>query len=119
MAIPIVEIENDDFLYRRLAPTSHINSDGTVNSNAYKKDGKPDPEVSVDLSKLTSVREALARAPNPNFKIGVLKAKDVRDLGLQVRHRPTDEDPAHSVIEGNTSKVKCKLLAEKTWLAAL
>lgn len=119
MPIPPVEIQDDDFLFRRLAPGSHLSPDGTVNSNAYKKDGKPDPEISVDVSKLTSVREAIARAPNPTFKIGILKAGDARALGLRVRHLPTEEDPAHSVIEGNTTRANCKLLAEKTWLSAL
>jgi hypothetical protein len=116
--IAIVEISDDDFLFRRLA-SGHLNPDGTVNSNAYKRDGKPDPEVSVDLSKLTSVREALTRAPNLTFKIGILQARDARSLGLEVRHSPTDEDPAHSVIEGNQTKANCRLLAGKTWLAAI
>ena len=119
MAIPVVQIFDDDFLYRRLAPQSHLNPDGTVNSNAYKKDGKPDPEVSIDLSKLTSVGEALSRAPNGTFKIGILLAGDARSLGLRVMHSPTEDNPAHSVIQGNESKANCRLLAEKTWLAAL
>ena len=119
MPIPIVDISDDDFLFRRLSPVGHLNPDGTVNSNAFKRNGRPDPEVSVDLSTLTSVREALSRAPNPTFKIGILQARDARSLGLQVRHLPTDDDPAHSIIEGNQSKANCKLLAEKTWLAAI
>lgn len=119
MPIPIVDISDDDFLFRRLSPTGHLNPDGTVNSNAFKLNGKPDPEVSVDLSTLTSVREATARAPNATFKIGILQARDARALGLRVRHLPTDENPAHSVIEDNRSKANCKLLAEKTWLAAI
>lgn len=119
MAAPIVEISDDDFLFRRLSPTGHLNPDGSVNSNAYKRDGKPDPEISVDLSRLTTVREAQSRAPNNSFKIGILAARDARALGLTVRHAPTEENPAHSLIEGNTSKANCRTLAEKTWLAAI
>jgi hypothetical protein len=116
--IAIVEIFDDDFLFRRLAP-SHLNPDGTVNSNAYKRDGRPDTEVSVDLSRLTSVREALSRAPDATFRLGILQVRDARSLGLRVRHMPTDEDPAHSVVEGNQSKANCRLLAVKTWLSAI
>jgi hypothetical protein len=117
--IPIVDISDDDFIFRRLSPTGHLNPDGTVNSNAFKKNGKPDPEISVDLSRLASVREAMSRAPNDTFRIGILHVAAVRALGFQVRHSPTDEDPAHSLIEGNQTKAHCKLLAEKTWLAAI
>ncbi len=39
-------------------------------------------EVSVDLSRLTSVRETLSRAPDATFKIGILRASDARSLGL-------------------------------------
>jgi hypothetical protein len=119
VAIPIVEITDDDFLYRRLAPASHVNPDDTVNSNAFKKDGKPDPEISVDLARLTTLQEAMRRAPNADFRIGILAARDAHDLGLRVTHQPTDENPAHSVIEGNASKATCRLLAEKTQLVAL
>jgi hypothetical protein len=117
--IPIVEISDEDFLFRRLSPTGHLNPDGTVNSNAFKKSGKPDPEVSVDLSRLTTEREALSRAPNATFRLGILQVRDVRSLGLQVRHSPTDENPAHTLIEGNSTKANCKLLAEKTRLAPI
>ena len=117
MAIPIVEISDDDFLYRRLS-LDHFNPDNSVNSNAYKLNGKPDPQVSVDLSRLTSVWETLSRAPGPQFKIGVLQAKDARALGLLVRHEPLDDNPAHSVIERNSSRSNCRDLAAKTWMAA-
>ena len=118
MAIPSLAIADDDFLFRRLSP-DHLNLDGTVNSNAYKLNEKPDPEISVDLSQLTTVREALNRAPGPQFKIGIIQAKDARTLGLNVRHDPRDDNPAHSVIEGNQTKANCRELARRTWLAAL
>ena len=108
-----VEITDDDFLFRRLAP-GHLYADGTANSNAYKCGGKPDSEVSVDLAKLTEESEALARAGRPGFRVGVLQVRDVRALGLVVRHTPTSENPAHCVIEGNDSKTTCHQLAEVT-----
>jgi hypothetical protein len=111
--IPPVEIADDDFLYRRLAP-DHMNPDGTVNSNAFKRNGHPDPEPSVELERLTSAAEALARAPSPQFRLGRLRAGDVRALGLAVSHAPTEDNPAHSLIRGNNRKATCRQLAEIT-----
>jgi hypothetical protein len=59
VAAPASAISDDDFLFRRLSTLGHLNPDGTVNSNAFKKDGKPDPEISVDLASMTTVRQAL------------------------------------------------------------
>jgi hypothetical protein len=109
----IVEINDDDFVFRRLAP-DHLYPDGTANSNAYKLGGKPDPDISVDLGKLTHEAEALARAGRPGFRLGVLQVRDVRALGLTVRHNPTPENPAHCVIQGNNSKKTCRQLTEIT-----
>jgi hypothetical protein len=107
------EISDDDILFRRLAP-DHLHPDGTVNSNAYKCGGKPDPEISVDLAKLTVESDAMARAGRPGFRLGLLKVRDIRALGLTVRHSPTPENPSHCVIEGSHSKTTCRQLAEIT-----
>jgi hypothetical protein len=118
--ITVIAISDDDFLLRRLNRKGQLNPDKTVNSNAYKKAGKPDPEISVDVATLTTVRESLLRAPNPSeFTMGIIQTATVRALGLAVQHQPTDENPAHSVITGNASKATCRDLAKETWLAAL
>jgi hypothetical protein len=117
VAIPVIEISDGDLLYRRLAP-SHLNSDGSVNSNAFKLNGKPDPQISVDLAKLATIQEALSRAQGSQFRIGIIQAAHARQLGLTVRHDPLDDNPAHSVIEGNTTKANCRDLASKTRLAS-
>ncbi len=113
MPAPPVQIDDDDILYRRLAP-GHLNPDGTANSNAFKRNGRPDPECSVDLARLTSESELLSRAPGPGFRLGVLRVADVRALNLTVTHMPTDQNPSHCVIRGNTKKETCRRLAELT-----
>jgi len=87
---------------------------GSVKSNAYKLDGKPDPSISVDLAKLTTVDESIARGRRGDTQIGVLRVGDVRALGLTVRHDPTEENPSHTLIEGNLKKENCKALARIT-----
>lgn len=114
MPIPRVQIADDDLLYRRLAAAGHFNSDGTVASNAFKLDGRPDPEPSVDLARLTTASESRARAGRPGFRLGVLRVGDVRALGLTVTHEPTEENPSHCLIRGNTKRESCRQLAENT-----
>ena len=111
-----VQIDPDDLLYRRLAPRNHIKPNGSVASNAYKRDGKPELEPSVDLAKVTTPEESVARAGNgkPGFRLGELRFGTLIDLGFKIRPTPTDIDPAHCVIEGNTSTNTCSLLAENT-----
>ena len=113
MSQQIVAIDDDDRLYRRLVP-DHFHDDGSVKSNAYKFNGKPDPSVSVDLAKLTTVEASIARGRRDDIQIGVLTVRDVKALGLTVRHDPTEENPSHTLIEGNTNKANCQALARMT-----
>ena len=118
MPVPAIAIKDEDFLHRRISIKGQLNPDQTVNSNAYKKDGKPDPEVSVDVSTLSTVRESRNRAPDTaEFTIGIMSVKSARDLGLQVIHKPTEANPAHTVILGNNSKGLCRDLAKATRVA--
>ena len=81
MPIPATAVSDDDFLYRRINLKGQLNPDRTVNSNAYKKGGKPDPEISVDLATLSTIQESLLRAPDPtSFTIGIIQTRTVRAL---------------------------------------
>ena len=110
----LVDIDDDDELYRRIV-SFHINSDGSVNSAAFKLRGNPDPSISVDLAKLTTPQECARRPGRPGFGVAVLVAQVPRSLGFTVRHDPNPaEDPgndAHALIEGDNDKVKCRQLA--------
>jgi hypothetical protein len=117
----LITIEDDDALYRRLAPPFHFKPDGTVSSRAYwrrrevegKKIEEPDPEISVDLAKLTTQQESLARG-RPGFGLGELKAHIPRSLGLPPIYRPLPDNSAHCQCEGENTKEKCYKLAEAT-----
>lgn len=112
---PVQVIADTDFLYRRLAP-GHISPDGFVNSNAFKLNGHPDPEPSVSLARLMNVQEALADAlaRGPEFKVGILSVRKLRASGFDAVHKPTDANPAHCQIIGNTQKSTCRQLAKLT-----
>ena len=111
--MPPIQIADDDLLYRRLAP-GHLYPNGAANSNAFKLNGAPDPQISVDLARLTTVDESVMSAGRPGFRVGVLRVGDVRKLGLEVIHDPTDENVSHCIITGNTQRATCTLLAELT-----
>ena len=115
-------IGDDDRLYRRLS-WAHVNDDGTVNSAAYKTPsshrqrlGEYDPSISVDLARLTTLEDALGRAPRPGGGIGELVAVEVRTLSFTVRHDPQQDNLAHSLIEGENTRAKSRKLAAMTRL---
>lgn len=106
-------VEPEDELFRRLA-WKQVNDDNTVNSAAFKKDGKPDPSVSVDLAKLSSVEVSLKRANSPHAGLGSLLAEVPISLGFTVRPDPVPGNDAHALIEGPATKATCRLLAKAT-----
>ena len=110
MRFAIPRRRDEDVLYRRLVP-DHLHNDGSVKSNAYKLNGKPDPSISVDLAKLTTLEESIARGQREDTLVRVLTVREVKALGLTVRHDPKDENPSHALIEGSQTKAKCKALA--------
>jgi hypothetical protein len=110
-------IADDDRLFRRLA-WAHLNEDGMVNSAAFKtpssqrrRRGEFDPSISVELARLTTPEETLARAPRPGGGVGVLVAHHPRGLGFGVRHDPQPDNYAHPLIEGAASRDKSRRLA--------
>lgn len=111
------EIADEDELYRRLSKLSHIKRNGKVSSAAFKRNKKPENSISVDIAKLTTPQEALARIGEDRkeqFVLGVLVAGYARSIGFCVRHDPLPDNRAHSLIEGQNDGEKCNLLAEAT-----
>jgi hypothetical protein len=110
-AIEVIAV--GDLLYRRLAPGTI--RDGRVYRNAYYFSGAPDPQVSVDLARLTTPDETRLRARYPDrFGVGELQARVPIELGLTVKHDPTPDNDAHCLIEGATTKAICQVLADHT-----
>ena len=117
--VELEEIADQDKLYRRLSKVSHVKSNGKVSSAAFKRNKKPDNEISVDLAKLTTPQESLAQVGEDRkdkFILGVLVAAYPRSIGFCVRHNPLPGNYAHSLIEGQNDGEKCSLLAEATTL---
>ena len=113
MVFEVRQIEDDDELYRRIAP-SFFKMDGSISSSAYKLNGRPDKEISVNLAYLTTVEKTLQ--DRPNFGVGSLIARSPRDIGLDVVHDPqvNPDNESHSLIKGARTNEHCSRLAKAT-----
>jgi hypothetical protein len=127
MAEGEVQIADSDELYRRLPP-EHVKADGKVASVTFCFRGQPDPAVSVDLARLTTIEASIARKLGSG--LGALVAGVPRALGLRVEHDPILADdpegrppnPAHTQILGLTlgdRKRRCYQLAEAVTVLVL
>src|SRR5258708_1709931 len=75
MVFEVRLIKDEDVLHRRIPP-NYFKTNGTISSSAYKVNGRPDVEISVDLAYLTTIETTLA--DRPNFGIGSRSARDPR-----------------------------------------
>lgn len=117
MSGPVETIAADDLLYRRFFQY-YIKSSGEVSSAAFKdKKGRPDPELSVDLARLTTPERCLSLG-QPGMRLGQLKAAVPLSLGLSIVHSPVADNYAHCLMIGNPTKQICRLLAEATTVVA-
>lgn len=106
----LVEIDDDDLLFRRLA-SHQVNRDGTVNSSAFKRAGVYDAEISVDVAKLTDPRTSVDRAGRAGFRLGAMHARDPRALGFTVEHAPEPGNDAHALLKGRNDQETSRALA--------
>lgn len=111
MSIPLEAVTEADSLFRRLLHF-HIKKGGEVSSAAFKtKKKKPDPELSVDLARLTTADESLSRGMG-GMGLGELSAAVPLSLGLEIRHRPECNNIAHCLILGDHTMETCRQMAE-------
>jgi hypothetical protein len=131
MAAEPEQIVDDDWLYRRLAVHNIRQSDGSVHYNAFMRNSdprgrkkEPDPDVSVDLARLTTPQQSLTVAGRPDHGIGAIQAGFPRSLApglIDVLHTPVLEpperrNPAHASIRGNEGEGafdRCTMMAEE------
>jgi len=116
----VLDIVDEDQLYRRIT-TIQMNPDGSVNSAAFKlRNGKPDPSISVEVARLTTIEECVGRPGRPGFGLASLMARCPRGLGLRVEHDPCpDEEPtntAHALITGASTKQHLRDMAAEASL---
>jgi hypothetical protein len=108
-----IEFQDEDELYKRLPP--NLCKDGCPTAGIWRLKGKPDPEPSVDLARLTTPETVLAGAKGrPGFGVGKITIRDAKDLGFAVEYRPELGNKAHCILVGENTIQKTRDLAERT-----
>ena len=100
-------ITNDDHLYRRLHP-GFIKHNGEISSSAFHDDSG---KVSVDLAKLTSPEESVARSKGNGYGLADLIVVRIRELGFDVFHDPIETNYSHCIIDNVITKADQRKLA--------
>lgn len=113
----LVDIGDDDVLYRRLA-RHQINRDGSINSSAFKRGGIYETNISVDLARLTDPQASVDRAARPGFRLGAFLAAHPRHLGFRVEHDPREDNPSHTLVLGDNDQEISRALARLMRLVA-
>jgi len=108
--VKIVDILDEDELYRRIHPSWQKNN-GKISSGAFIT--KPHP-VSIDIAKLTTPIKTLSNFPD-HWLVSLI-TKIVRSIGLDACHNPRPENYAHGLIKGKINKTKARRLAESASL---
>lgn len=108
----MAQINPDDELYRRLAP-SHIRDNGTVNSAAFKLSDVYETEISVDIAKLTDPQTSVNRAGRAGFRLAAVQSKHPVELGFRIVPDPVPGNDAHPLLMGRNDKRISRVLAAK------
>ena len=104
----VQEVADADDLYRRIHPSQV--KDGKLTSAAFK-----DPQLSVDLARLTTPQRSLSG--HPSYGLASITALLARSLGQEVVHNPLEVNPAHALVIGNKNLGTARSLARSaTWV---
>ena len=98
----VQEIADADDLYRRIHPLQV--RDGRPTSAAFT-----DPELSVDLAKLTTPQPSLS--DYASHGLASIIAGHARSLRQEVFHNPVESNPAHALVKGKKTPSIAKSLA--------
>jgi hypothetical protein len=94
-------IDDDEFLYRRI-PTSmtwYSPDTGVLLPEAFAPSKDRDlTGLSVARSKYKTVEEAAKGRPGKSYYVAILKAKDLKDRGIEALPRPQPNDPGHAEL---------------------
>lgn len=101
-------IPDEDSLYRRIHP-EQLKPNGEISSAAFKGD-----ETSVDWEKYTTPKKTLKGFFRHH--LASILAGIPRQKGQEVKHNPTEENQAHSLIIGHKTKSISRFLSRNSIL---
>ena len=122
-------IASDEIILRRIPPDSisastQARPEGGLRATSFRLKPAPDEEgISCSRLKQTAPTQLLELLKNQNISpsgwlVCRIRVSDVRKLGLDVVHVPTDEDPGHCEIRSTSNQPLndrvCSKLAKTT-----
>jgi len=110
------DIDDKNHLYRWIHP-NHI-KDNRITSAAFKhRDKEKTRRLSIDVAEWTTAEECLSFSNNPDTRLGVLVAGQVRKIDTQcIVHEPLTHRYAHALVIGEKPPSVCKLFARNCLL---
>ncbi len=103
--VEIKEIDDEDFLYRRIHPLHYNKVKAEISSCAFT-----DPETSVDWALYTTPEETIKGYPT--YHLASLQAKIPRECSQKVIHDPIIPDNySHTLIIGRKPRSVAKFIA--------
>lgn len=98
-------VADHELLYRRI-PVSQGYYDPATDSDpsplAFKPTRNDSGGLSVYRAKYTTLARAARGRPGKRYYVAVLRAGDLRAMGIEVAPRPIRDDPGHAEIVGLT-----------------
>lgn len=93
---PSGPIDDDEYLYRRV-PVKMVGwvRDQRVNHHAFRPNSNDTTGLSLERASLGSPEDAARGRSSAGYYIARVKYKDLRELGLEVVPKPTDDRPGH------------------------
>ena len=94
------DVADDEFLYRRVPTSTHWYEPATgLKPEAFGPHKENDPTgISVSRAKYTAIKAAARGRQGRTYYVAVLRAGDLRHMGIEVEPRPLPGDPGHAEL---------------------
>jgi hypothetical protein len=101
-ADPSDPIGEQEYLYRRVPAKIGWVQGQQVDPHAYRPTREDTTGLSLERESLASPEDAARGRSSSGYYIAKIKCKDIRDLGLVIAPKPTEERPGHVELPGLT-----------------
>jgi len=94
-------VGDDELLYRRIR--KDLYSEAGPSPDAFRPTRHDETGLSVYRAALTSLTKAASGSPGKTYYVAVLRAGDLRNIGIVVTPAPLQDDPGHAELTNLTA----------------
>jgi hypothetical protein len=92
-------VDDDELLYRRIPEAWYDPVTGVVHDQAFAPHKTNDlTGLSLSRAKYKTIQQAAKGRAGKRYFVAILRARDVRSLGIVIEPRPLRDDPGHAEI---------------------